>query len=193
MEYLNKELILASASPRRKELLEQIGVPYKVLPSKIDEGQLSLKGEPHEQAERSALLKAKDVANMLKDGLVLGADTIVVFKNQIYGKPHNEQEAFQMLKSLSGNKHYVISGIAFVDVETGTYRIAHEKTEVYFNELRDQDIWWYINTKEFLGKAGSYGIQGKGAIFVEKIYGCYSNVVGLPLSLLNKMLKQIKK
>ena len=190
VNYHKCELILASASPRRRDLLEQIGISFSIVPSEVDEGKLILQGEPHEKAESSALIKAQDVAGKLKTGLVLGADTIVVCDGQIYGKPINDQHAYDMLKSLSGRSHQVITGIALVDAATGFSMIAHEKTKVYFSAIEDEEIWWYIYSGEALGKAGAYAIQGKGALFVERIEGCYSNIVGLPLSILNKMLKE---
>jgi len=189
MDYLEQELILASASPRRKELLEQIGAKFTIIPSGIDEGKLVLEGEPHEKTKALALIKARDVAEKVKKGLVLGADTIVVIDGQIYGKPINDQHAYEMLKSLSGRCHQVITGVALVDAATGFYLTDYEKTDVYFSCIDDDEIREYINSGEAMGKAGAYAIQGKGALFVEKINGCYSNVVGLPIFLLKKMLK----
>jgi len=193
MDYLKQTLILASASPRRKELLEQVGIKFSVIPSNVDESKLVLEGEPYEKAEVSALIKARDVAGKLKEGLVLGADTIVVLDGKIYGKPVDAQHSYEMLKSLSGKCHQVITGVALVDAATGFYLTGHEKTDVYFSCIQDDEIRQYIDSGEYMGKAGSYAIQGKGALFVEKINGCYSNVVGLPISLLKKMLKNICK
>ncbi|NMB96157.1 MAG: septum formation inhibitor Maf [Clostridiaceae bacterium] len=193
MDYLKQELILASASPRRKELLEQVGIKFSIIPSNVDESKLELNGDPHEKTIASALIKAKDVAGRLEKGLILGADTIVVLDGKIYGKPVNIQHSYEMLKSLSGKCHQVITGVALVDASTGIYLTGHEKTDVYFSFIDDDEIMAYINSGESVGKAGAYAIQGKGALFVEKIDGCYSNVVGLPISLLKKMLKNICK
>ncbi|HHV97920.1 MAG TPA: septum formation inhibitor Maf [Clostridiaceae bacterium] len=193
MNYLENELILASASPRRKELLEQIGMKFIIIPSKVDEDKIELEGEPHEKTKTLALTKAKDVAERVKKGLVLGADTIVVIDGKIYGKPTNAQHAYEMLKSLSGRRHQVITGVALVDAASGFYLADYEKTDVYFGYIDDDEIWEYINSGEAMGKAGAYAIQGKGALFVERINGCYSNVVGLPIFLLKKMLKKFCK
>ncbi|HHY23891.1 MAG TPA: septum formation inhibitor Maf [Clostridiaceae bacterium] len=184
------EIILASASPRRSLLLEQWGIPFRVLPSDVDEESLKLPGTPWEKAEKLALAKAKSVALKVEKGLVLGADTIVVLDNVIFGKPKDRYEAYHMLKSLSGKYHEVITGVAIVKAENGLYKTAHEKTKVFFIPATDTDIRAYINTGEPEGKAGAYAIQGKGALFIEKIEGCYSNVVGLPLVLINKLLKE---
>ncbi|HOJ11434.1 MAG TPA: Maf family protein [Clostridiales bacterium] len=183
-------IILASASPRRSDLLKQAGIPFLVVPGEVNEESLNLEGEPEKQAEKSALIKALDVAEKFGTGLVLGADTIVVFDNQIYGKPGDKKHAYNMLKSLQGRIHHVITGIAIVDASTGVYKTAHEKTSVYFTSLNDDEIWSYINSGEPFGKAGAYAIQGKGALFVEKIDGCYTNVVGLPLLRVKKLLEE---
>lgn len=193
MDYLERELILASASPRRKELLEQVGIKFSVFPSSIEEDKLVLEGKPYEKARNSALIKARDVAGKFKKGLVLGADTIVAIDGKIYGKPVDNQHSYEMLKRLSGRSHQVITGVALVDAETGFYLTDYENTDVYFSNITDEEIWWYINSGEPLDKAGSYAIQGRGALFVEKINGCYSNVVGLPISLVKRMLKNICK
>jgi len=185
-----EKIILASASPRRSLLLKQWGIPFRVMPSDIDEEDLKLPGKPWEKAEKLALAKAENVAVKVKNGLVLGADTIVVLDNVIFGKPKDCHEAYNMLKSLSGKYHEVITGVAIVNAGNGHYKTAHEKTKVFFISADDTDIYAYINTGESEGKAGAYAIQGKGALFVEKIEGCYTNVVGLPLVLINNLLKE---
>ncbi len=185
-----EEIILASASPRRSLLLEQWGIPFKVIPSDLDEESLKLPGNPWEKAEKLALEKAKSVAEKVEKGLVLGADTIVVLDNKIFGKPKDHHEAYDMLKSLSGKYHEVITGVAIVNAGNGHYKTAYEKTKVFFIPATDNDICAYINTGEPEGKAGAYAIQGKGALFIEKIEGCYTNVVGLPLVLISKLIKE---
>ncbi len=184
-----KEVILASGSPRRKQILEQIGLKFKVYPSDIDEAV-----EPHDDTgqlvERLALMKAEDVARKVVPGsLVIGADTIVESERGILGKPVDEKEAFDMLLLLSGKRHTVLTGIAVVDTMNHKTLVSHEKTEVMFRPVSEREIHAYVNTGEPMDKAGAYGIQGRGAVFVEKINGCYFNVVGLPAARLCVMLK----
>ncbi|WP_227767646.1 Maf family protein [Zhaonella formicivorans] len=180
-------LILASQSPRRKELLKQIGLEFEIIVSQAEE---KLEGDdPVILAEKLALKKAEEVAGQIDGGLVLGADTIVVLGGTILGKPQSKKEAVQMLTLLSGQKHRVITGVALIDAATKERRLGHEITEVKFRELTEQEIRGYVETKEYLDKAGAYGIQGLGALLVERIEGCYYNVVGLPLTRLYLMLK----
>jgi len=185
-------LILASSSPRRKDLLEQIKMSFKIIPSNVEENIGLLKGAPTDKVEELATMKARDVANGLNEGLVLGADTIVVIGDEILGKPKDDDDAFYMLSKLSGKEHQVITGLALIDIKTNTIRIAHETTYIRFRELSSDMIRNYINSGEPQGKAGSYAIQGIGAVLVEEIRGCYSNVVGLPLTRLSKMLEDFK-
>lgn len=182
------KLILASQSPRRKELLGKLGVEFEVITSKVQEDWTE--SEPGQVVEELALAKAKDVAGGCSEGLVLGADTIVVLEGTILGKPKSNLEAEQMLQQLSGRKHRVFTGIALVDAATGVARTDHEVTWVQFRELTAQEIKGYVKTGEPLDKAGAYGIQGRGAILVLSIEGCYTNIVGLPLTKLYFMLKE---
>lgn len=182
-------VVLASASPRRKELLEQIGVPFTVITSRVDET-IEKPCSPEKVVEELALRKARKVAKSLQKGWVLGADTIVVLKNEILGKPKDTQDAFEMLKKLSNHNHWVITGIALLNAETGSYNLDYEKTKVFFASLQTQEIMAYINTGEPFDKAGAYGIQGKAAVFIQKIEGSYSNVVGLPLRKTAAMLEK---
>ncbi len=183
-------LILASSSPRREELLKQIKIPFKIVPSNVDENIDDLKGNPVDKAELLAHAKAMEVAKR-HEGLVLGADTIVVLGEKILGKPRDDQEAYAMLGMLSGKEHLVITGITLVDIQKNIELVQHEATIVRFRELNSSMINAYIESGEPKGKAGSYAIQGLGSIFVEEIRGCYSNVVGLPLTRLSKMLESI--
>jgi septum formation protein len=185
-----EELILASASPRRKELLQQVRIPFVIQPSEVDETIVVLEGSPAEKAERLAHTKAVDVAARNGKGLVLGADTIVELDHIIYGKPADSEDAFRMLSKLSGRQHSVITGIAVIDCSTGICRIAHEITRVTFAKLAEKEINAYIATGEPFGKAGAYAIQGFGALLVEGISGCYANVVGLPIMRLRKVLEE---
>jgi septum formation protein len=157
-------IVLASASPRRRELLTQVGIPFRVVPGDIDENNADLSGTPEQKAERLAYMKAKDVASGLDDGLVIGADTIVVCGDEIFGKPADENDARRMLMKLGGREHQVITGIAVVDASSGKARTGHEVTRVRFAELTDREIEYYISSGEPFDKAGAYAIQGRAAI-----------------------------
>lgn len=183
-------IILASASPRRKELLRQARIPFIIHPSAVDED-VEMSGGPAEKAETLAYMKAKEVADKNPGGLVLGADTIVVLDGVIYGKPADDSEAYSMLSSLSGRDHSVITGVALIDSAKGIVKKSHELTSVRFAKLTPEEISYYISTGEPQGKAGAYAVQGIGAMLVEDIKGCYTNVVGLPLMKLRKMLAEL--
>ncbi|NLC69582.1 MAG: septum formation inhibitor Maf [Clostridiaceae bacterium] len=185
-----KKIILASSSPRRKLLLEQWGVPFEIMPCSLGEENINFPGEPGIKVEKLALMKALDVAQRTENSLILGADTIVVLDGLILGKPVNDEDAYSMLGKLSGKCHEVLTGVAMVDSEKGIFKTGHEKTKVYFREISDKEIREYIYTGEPKDKAGAYAIQGKGALFVEKIDGSYTNVVGLPYELVQSMLKE---
>ncbi len=174
-------IILASSSPRRRELLSQAGIPYTVMPADVDEENAQLYGTPERKAEQLAFMKALDVAKKLDSGLVLGADTVVVCGDEVFGKPIDEDDARRMLAVLNSREHLVITGIALLDAEKGSARIGHEVTRVRFAKLTDAEIDGYINSGEPFDKAGAYAVQGKGALLVNGIDGCYTNVVGLPL------------
>lgn len=182
-------LILASGSPRRRELLSQAGVSYMVNPSDYKEN-VSKKKDPEKFVQIQAVGKACDVAAKYPGQWVLGADTIVAAEGTILGKPRNEKEAAAMLKQLSGRRHSVFTGVALVkDDEIHTKVV---ETKVWFRRLSDEEIKAYIATGEPKDKAGAYGIQGKAASFVDKINGSYTNVVGLPLAQVCKMLQKAK-
>ena len=183
-------IILASASQRRKDLLKQSGIPFKVQPSNVDEDKAELDGSPEQNAETLARMKALDVAGKIPKGLVLGADTIVVLDNEVFGKPCNADDAYRMLTKLSGREHKVITGIALVDSGSGVCRTGYEITGVRFAYLSPDEIRFYIATGEPYGKAGAYAVQGVGALLIEGIEGCYANVVGLPLMKLRRMLEE---
>ena len=186
-----EKIILASSSPRRKELLDLLGIPFIVHPSSKEED-FNNDDLPVVVVEKLALMKAGDIALHYNEGIVIGADTIVVLDNHILGKPDNEEEAFFMLKRLQGEVHQVYSGVAIVNAKTKESLVSHRMTKVYMKHLNDEEINWYIKTKEPMDKAGSYGIQGIGAIFIDKIEGDFFNVVGLPLSLLADLLKSFE-
>lgn len=178
-----KRLILASASPRRAQLLAQIGLEFLAVKSDFLETEICRE----EDVERMALAKARRVAQNFPGQFVLGADTAVFCGGKVLGKPRDGEEAVQMLKSLSGQVHSVITGFALIrDIRE---IIGREKTFVSMRPLEDEEIAAYVSSGEPLDKAGAYGIQGRGAVFVEYIKGCYFNVVGLPLARLAAELK----
>ena len=186
------KFILASASDRRKELLSRIISDFEVKISDFDEGTVEVSKDIEKYVKTLAEGKAKSVAlNCTNDSIIIGADTIVVIDDNILGKPKDKDDAFRMLKLLSNNVHRVYSGVAVINNQKNIMKSECLYTEVYFSELSDEEIWRYIDTGECLDKAGAYGIQGYGGVFVEKINGCYYNVVGLPLNLLNKMIKNV--
>lgn len=181
------DIILASASPRRKQLLEQIGLKFRCLPAEVDEkaipGQL-----PEELVSELASKKAQAVAHYYQKGIVIAADTIVVADDIIMGKPIDREDAGQKLTMLSGREHQVMTGLCVINCENGSCAAEVEVTSVFFRSLSQTEINAYLHSKEWEDKAGGYGIQGLGALLVERIEGCYFNVVGLPLNRLNQML-----
>lgn len=182
------KLILASGSPRRRELLTQMGLSFTVHPSHIDET-LEPGLTPRQQVERLSLRKARDVsASLGADTVVLSADTVVVLDGHILGKPADEADARAMLHSLSGRSHLVLTGVTVIGPK-GTETHC-EETEVFFRVLSFREIDAYIATGEPMDKAGAYGIQGYAALFAEKLMGDYYNVVGLPVCQVGKMLRR---
>ncbi len=188
---MNKPIILASASPRRRELLRQVGLSFKTAPAHVDESALA--GEkPEAYAVRVALDKARAAAKKFSSGIIIAADTVVAIDGVILGKPVDAADAERMLNMLSGKMHRVITGLAVIDIGTGKMLTRMARTKVWFRNLSREEIAVYVMTGEPLDKAGAYGIQGKGALLVEGIEGCYFNVVGLPLVLLSEMLKEFE-
>ena len=197
------QIILASASPRRKELLEQIGISFEICAAKGEER--ITKSVPHEVVEELASQKAVEVASMVRtyeethqelvtpsDLMVIGADTIVSCGGQILGKPKDEHDACRMLKLLSGGTHQVYTGVSIVllDASGKAGQVTfHEKTDVTMRAMSEEEIRRYVG--EPMDKAGAYGIQGKCAIFVDKIDGDYNNVVGLPVAAIYRELKKL--
>jgi len=183
-----KAIILASNSPRRRDLLHQIGIDFTIDPSDVDESALPDE-PPEEYAVRVALEKAQVAASRARAGIVIAADTIVVLENEILGKPADARDAERMLTMLSGKAHRVITGLAVMDAATGKALTRASVTRVWFRGLSSREIASYAATGEPLDKAGAYGIQERGALLVDRIDGCYTNVVGLPLSLLGDLLR----
>ena len=194
-------LVLASASPRRAALLSQIGLTFEVCPSDVEEPSLS--GSATEVTQKLALLKAEAVARQYADAIIIGADTLVSLEGELLGKPTDDAHAREMLMRLSGTRHEVITGVAFIVADSSSRRslqprtvsreiVWTETTNVYFREVRGTEIAAYIASGEASDKAGAYGIQGRGAAFVNRVEGCYFNVVGLPLASLVEQLWTLK-
>lgn len=189
-EYRMKKIILASASPRRLALLKLMGLECIVQPSHMEEI-IEESLSPEEQVMELAAQKAASVAAQReRDEVIIGADTVVV-KQGILGKPRDDREAFRMLSGLQGDWHEVITGICVIDNSSGKVMKAFEKTKVKMRPLTDAQLEAYIRTGEPADKAGAYGIQGKGALLVERIEGCYYNVVGLPVAMLSVLLEDV--
>jgi len=184
---MSAQVVLASASPRRKQLLKKAIQRFTVVPSKVDE--LSIKAKsPLAFAIKAALVKALDVAKKYPKAIVIGADTIVVLRGKILGKPRDKKHAIAMLKSLSGTIHKVITGLAVVNVEDGKIRTDYAETKVEMKRMKEADILAYVESGGPLDKAGGYGIQEIEDPFIEKIIGNYDNVVGLPVKKVKHLL-----
>jgi len=186
------KFILASKSPRRKELLEKINIEFEVVDSKIDEGLVSTNLEPSHYCTLLANLKASNVSLYYKNYTVIGADTIVVLNDKILNKPSDKKDAKEMLFMLSGKTHKVITGVSIRNRGLNIKRQFHQKTSVKFYDLNDKTINFYIEKYSPLDKAGSYGIQDYGATFIEKINGSYENVMGFPIGKFSQILKSLK-
>jgi len=185
------DLVLASSSPRRKFLLNSLGIRFRVVPSSIDESLIN--GEsPQDNVQRLALANARDVSSRFREKWVLGADTIVVIDGQILGKPADEQEARAMLAKLADRTHVVFTGYAIVNSSfPERRRVRYAESRVYIRALSPQQIAGYVRTGEPMDKAGAYAIQGIGSGIVETISGSYTNVVGLPLCEVARDLQQL--
>lgn len=185
-----KRIILASASPRRRELLEQIGLEFEVIPSNAEE--MITSEEPGEVVRELSRQKAADVAAGISEGIVIGSDTIVYHEGHIMGKPADRNEARRMLRSIQGNTHSVFTGVTVIVKENGqsTCHTFFRETKVRVYPMTDQETEKYLDTGEPMDKAGAYGIQGRFAAWIESIEGDYNTVVGLPVSALWQVLKQ---
>ena len=189
---LNFDIILASASPRRKSILSQVGLDFTVEPSKINED-YSIELLPEAFCEHWAREKANDVAKSHSDKLIIGADTIVIIDDKILGKPKSYKESFAMLKLLSGKTHQVLTGVSLIHLDLGIDFTFSESTDVSFYFLTDEELNKYIDKYKPYDKAGSYGIQDGFSVYVEKINGCFYNVMGFPISRFHKFYKAIAK
>jgi septum formation protein len=180
-----KPIVLASGSPRRKELLELMGIPFETAVFQTDE---QCEGTPWERVCKLAERKAQDACQVVKDRLILAADTLVAQGERVFGKPESPDQAVEMLLSLGGGWHEVYTGVCLLDGSTGKKAVAFDKTLVRFSPLDKPLIEAYVRTGEPMDKAGAYAIQGRGGMFVEEIRGSSSNVIGLPMALVRRML-----
>lgn len=190
---MRPELVLASSSPRRQELLALLGVDFQIKTSEVDES-IAQGTLPGQMVEELARRKASKVAEFYHDALIIGADTVVVIDGQVLGKPRDANDAKAMLHRINGRAHEVYSGIALVHKKEGNVDrmlTCHRVTKVWMRSMTPHKIDWYVETKEPLDKAGAYGIQGLGSCLVDKIEGCYFNVVGMSLSLLDQMMEEL--
>jgi septum formation protein len=193
---IDPKLILASQSPRRRNLLKQAGIDFSVIPSTIDENSIKL-SSPDVYVRQLAESKAMDISKQYPASWVIGADTIVFIDDTILGKPGSRSEARTMLKSLSGKTHQVLTGYCVCCQRIDRFFSDSVKTDVRFKKLTEREIDWYINSGEPFGKAGAYAIQGIGAFLVKRIDGSYTNVVGLPVCevvefLINEKIIELK-
>ncbi len=181
-------IVLASASPRRKELLALAGLKFTVDAGDYEED-LGLNLKPHDLAKFLSREKARAVSHKYRNALIIAADTFIVFRNELMGKPHTEKEAARMLTLLSGKSHAVITGYTVLDTKSGKTVSRSVETKVCFKQLSPAEIRAYVKTGEPLDKAGAYAIQGRGSLIIRKIEGDYCNVIGLPLAALSDTLR----
>ena len=187
------KVILASASERRQELLSRIIEEFDIMVSGFDENTVVFNDSISEYVKEISKGKALEIKEKITDNaIIISADTVVAFDGRILGKPKDRKDAFQMLKSLQGKSHEVYTGVTVINTKNNIIKQDSVATEVTFSEISDDEIIKYIETGEPLDKAGAYGIQGKGGVFVEKINGCYYNVVGLPLNRLKAMIEEVR-
>lgn len=185
-----RKIILASKSKARQKLLKQIGLKFKIVESRVEENRI-LKRRCSDLVIDNASRKAEDVAARFDSGVVIAADTVVLVGRKIIGKPKNIKDAFNTLKLLSRRPQWVYTGLAVIDIDNNKTFTAYEKTRIYMRGLSDEQIKDYFKRQSPLDKAGSFDIQGPGGMFIDRIEGCFYNVVGLPLSKLAKILKNI--
>lgn len=188
MNILKEKLVLASSSPRRAELLRAVGWKFEAIAANVDETRNSSE-DAVSYVRRLAQSKAETVAKIVSEGVVLGADTVVVIDGEILGQPRDDDDARRMLQLLNDQWHEVLTGVALVGAgQTSQVVIDHETTRVRFARMSADEINWYVSTGEPKGKAGAYAIQGRGALLIEEIQGDYFNVVGLPVRLVYELL-----
>jgi len=189
-EKFMKKIVLASGSPRRKEILEKIGLNFVIDPAQDFKEIHPENHSPKALLELNALGKAREVSSRHENSLILGVDTIGVFRGEILEKPKDRADAIRMISILEGEVHEVWTAMALIDTETGKERIVIEKTKITFAELTNKEIEQYVDFDESMDKAAAYAAQGKAALFIKGFEGDYLNVVGLPLARLNEVLKE---
>jgi septum formation protein len=187
---IQERLLLASASPRRREILENLGFEFEILPSNVDESEVPW-NDPVESAKLLAEIKGVDAQKTRPRKTIIAADTIVLCEGQVMGKPKSSEDAAKMLGTLSGRVHEVVTGIALIKLPN-TRIIEAERTKVFFRKLSPEEISRYISTREPFDKAGAYAIQGYASVFIDKIEGDYFNVVGLPVARLFSMFRKLE-
>lgn len=185
-----RKIILASSSPRRKQLLKQIGVEFTVDSSDIDEI-LNPRYKPHKQVEQLSRQKAEAISTKYDDAIIIAADTMVALGDEVLGKPTDEKAAKKMLQKLSGTSHEIITGMTIIDTKSKRSTTLSVETIIYFQKLTTKEITNYIRLAKPFDKAGAYAIQDRGAIFIERLEGDYFSAVGLPLFHLTKELKKL--
>ena len=183
--------ILASASPRRKDILSRLGLRCIVDPSGIQEPPRNPREKPSSYASRVASLKARKAAEKRNSGIIISADTIVVLGNSILGKPADRMEAKNMLRRLSGRWHEVISSVCLIDCSAQIERSTYSKTRVHFRRISAAELEWLLQSGEYRDKAGAYGAQGNASLFIDKIEGCFFNVVGFPIAAFETLCRKI--
>jgi len=187
----HRPLILASRSPRRKALLREYGYEFEVLPPPLDEPDHLATGLlPSQRAEALSFFKARSVAERIDAGVILGGDTIVALDNRLFGKPADRADARRILCDLSGTTQQVITGVTLLDASTGMRVIEHDCTAVTMKQLSDDELEAYLDTGAWIGKAGAYGIQDRGDAFITRVEGSFTNVVGLPMELVIRLLAE---
>lgn len=190
-KFNNIRIILASDSPRRRMLLQQIGFRFDAVSSGIEEDEYDGRVSPEEYVKRIASSKASHVGSNISEGIIVGADTIVVIDGRVFGKPKSQRDAIQMLELLNGRWHYVYTGVSVIRQPGSRAAEDCAITGVKFRNVSKDEIAAYAATGEPLGKAGAYAIQERGAIFVEEVHGCFFNVVGLPIAMLLRLLDSV--
>ncbi|MBF0522708.1 MAG: septum formation protein Maf [Candidatus Omnitrophica bacterium] len=185
-------LILASNSAQRKKLLTMLGLKFTVIPSRVEEVQ-NITTSCQSLVKHNAFIKANDVASRLKDGIVIGADSVVyVGGKTIIGKPKDLKDAKRILKLLFSRPHWVYTGVAVIDVKSGKKVVDYDKTKIFMTPLSDEEIDVYHQKMHPFDKAGGFDIEGYGSLFIRRIEGCYTNVIGLPIAKLSQILKQFR-
>ena len=184
-----RQITLASASPRRAQLLSEAGYDIRIMPPSIDEPEARSPGiRPPQLAEALSYFKARAVAEHLQDGLILAGDTVACLDGQIFGKPSDRDDARRILRSITGTTHEVVTGVTLLDARSKRRMICHDVTGVVMRRMSDEELGAYLDTNAWAGKAGAYGIQDHGDAFVTRIEGSFTNVVGMPMELVARML-----